>query len=110
MASKNVLKMSMLAALVAATITLVLPAAGSADALVDNHAPCSVSGVGSGNVYEGSGTAVVTASGLFVLTCHATLASGTPVDRATMSTVGNCEIIETPAGHASSHCGPFSIV
>jgi hypothetical protein len=93
-----------LGALVAGTIALVLPVTASADALVETQVPC-VAFLAGGNVYEGSGTSVVTANGLAVLTCHLSLVSGTPVDRAARTTTaGGCDVIETPSGLAIMTC------
>ena len=102
MGRQVVVKCSMLAALVAGAVALVLPATGSADALVNNRVPCDV--FRGANVYEGSGTNVVTPAGLFILTCHTSLVSGTPVAQTTKSTVGNCEIVEMPSGQANMRC------
>ena len=97
-------KLLMLGALVAGMIALVLPARASADALVETQVPCVAFLVG-GNVYAGSGTSVVTANGLAVLTCHLSLESGTPVARATRTTTaGGCDVIETPRGLAIMTC------
>ena len=97
-------KLLLLGALVAGTIALVLPATASADALVETQVPCVAFLVG-GNVYEGSGTSVVTATGLAVLTCHLSLVSGTPVAQATRTTTaGGCDVIETPSGRANMTC------
>jgi hypothetical protein len=97
-------KLLMLGALVAGTIALVLPATASADALVETQAPCVAFLVG-GNVYAGSGTSLVTATGLAVLTCHLRLVSGTLVAEATRTTTaGGCDVIETPSGLAIMTC------
>ena len=97
-------KLLMLGALVAGTIALVLPATASADALVETQVPC-VAFLAGGNVYEGSGTSVVTATGRAVLTCHLNLVSGTPVAQATRTTTaGGCDVIETPSGLAVMTC------
>jgi hypothetical protein len=97
-------KLLMLGALVAGTIALVLPATASADALVETQVPC-VAFLAGGNVYLGSGTSVVTATGLAVLTCHLSLTSGTPVAEATRTTTaGGCDVIETPSGFAIMRC------
>jgi hypothetical protein len=99
-------KRFLVAALAAATIMLVLPAKTRADgALVFNqgHGLMCAFSVG-GNSYEGSGTEVVTPTGEFKLSCHMILVSGTPVARPTMTTVGNCELIETPGGRANASC------
>jgi len=100
-----VVKLLMLGALVAGTIMLVLPATASADALVDTQTSCFASSNGGANVYLGSGTSLITATGLAVLTCHLTLVSGTPVARATRTTTaGGCDMIETPSGNATLTC------
>ena len=94
----------MLGALVAGTIALVLPATASADALVQTQVPC-VAFLAGGNVYEGSGTSIVTPTGLAVLTCHLSLVSGTPAAQATRTTTaGGCDVIETPSGVAIMTC------
>ncbi len=94
----------MLGALVAETIALALPAPASADALVETQVPCVAFPAG-GNVYAGSGTSVVTATGRAVLTCHLSLVSGTPVAEATRTTTtGGCDVIETPSGFAVMTC------
>jgi hypothetical protein len=96
-------KLLMLGALVAGTIAMV-PATASADALVETQVPC-VAFLAGGNVYEGSGTSVVTATGLAVLTCHLSLVSGTSVAHATRTTTaGGCDVIETPNGLAIMTC------
>jgi hypothetical protein len=92
----------MLAALIGATIMLVLPAMASADARVSTEVPC-VSYVG-GNFYSGSGTNVITDTGDVVLTCHLTLVSGTAVSEPTTTTSGNCATLELPSGHAQLNC------
>ena len=97
-------KLLMLGALVAGMIALVLPARASADALVETQVPC-VAFLAGGNVYVGSGTSVVTAHGLAVLTCHLGLESGTPVAQATRTTTaGGCDVVETPSGFAILTC------
>jgi hypothetical protein len=94
-----------LGVLVAATIMLMLPTTASADALVDTQVPCFASSDGGANIYLGSGTSVVTPTGLAVLTCHLTLASGTPVAQATRTTTaGGCDLIEVPSGNATLTC------
>jgi Na+-translocating ferredoxin:NAD+ oxidoreductase RnfD subunit len=102
MRNRAMVKLATFAALVAAAITLALPATASAEALVFTQAPCAF--FFGGKAYAGSGTNVVTPAGLFVLTCHMSLVSGTPVDRATTTTVGNCEVVETPSGRANASC------
>jgi hypothetical protein len=92
----------LLAALIAGTMMLVLPATAGADARVSTEVPC-VSYVG-GNVYSGSGTSVVTDTGDVVLTCHLTLESGTPVSEPTRTTYGNCETLQLPSGRAQLNC------
>lgn len=97
-------KLLILGALVAGTIALVLPATASADALVQTRVPC-VAFLASGNLYVGSGTSLVTANGLAVLTCHLSLESGTPVAEVTRTTTaGGCDVIETPSGLAIMTC------
>jgi hypothetical protein len=104
MSRQAVVKLLMLGALVAGTITLVLPATASAGALVQTQVPC-VAFLFGGNVYEGSGTSVVTETGLAVLTCHLSLVSGTPVAEATRTTTaGGCDVIEMPSGRANMTC------
>jgi len=105
MRKQAVVKLLMLGALVAGTIMLVLPATARADALVDAQTSCFASSGGGANVYLGSGTSVITDTGLAVLTCHLTLVSGTPVAEATRTTTaGGCALIETPSGHAILTC------
>jgi len=104
MRTQAAVKHLMLGALVAGTIALVLPATASADALVETQVPC-VAFLAGGNVYAGSGTSVVTANGLAVLTCHLSLESGTPVARATRTTTaGGWDVIETSSGFAVMTC------
>ena len=104
MRTQTAVKLLMLGALVAGTIALVLPATASADALVETQVPC-VAFLAGGNVYEGFGTSLVTATGRTVLTCHLSLVSGTPVAEATRSTTaGGCDVIETPSGLAIMTC------
>lgn len=102
MRNRAVAKFVMLAILVAGTIMLVLPATASADALVSTQVPCAFF-VG-GNSYGGSGTNVITSNGDVVLSCHLSLVSGTPVARPVRTTVGNCEVLETPSGKAEASC------
>jgi hypothetical protein len=108
MGKRTVVELSVRAALVAAAAMLLLPATASADgALVFNQGhglECQFS-VG-GNTYRGSGTQVVNPSGNVKLSCHLSLVSGTPVAHATKTTVGLCEVIETPSGQANASCPP----
>jgi hypothetical protein len=105
MRRQAVVKLVMLAVLVTVMMTLVLPATASADALVDTQTSCFASSGGGANIYLGSGTSVITATGLAVLTCHLTLVSGTPVAQATRTTTaGGCDLIETPSGNATLTC------
>jgi hypothetical protein len=99
---KNLSRLLVLAALVTATIMIVLPAAASADSRVSTQVPCA-SYVG-GNAYSGSGTSVITDDGNVILTCHLTLVSGTAVSEATRTTYGNCETLELPSGRAEMSC------
>ena len=100
-----VVNLSMFRALVGGAMMFVLPATASAQALVFNqgHGLMCAFFLG-GNSYEGSGTEVVTPTGDFKLSCHLSLVSGTPVAQTTRSTVGDCELIETPSGRAIASC------
>jgi hypothetical protein len=105
MGKQVVVKLLMLTALVGATIMLVLPATAGAQALVFNQGHglmCAFSL--HGNTYEGSGAEVTIPNGDSRLSCHLSLVAGTPVAQTTMSTVGLCEIIETPSGVAIARC------
>jgi hypothetical protein len=96
--------LTVVAALVGAA-TLVLPATASAEAWVSNPGNGQDCGAWlAGKVYSGTGTDVVTPKGRVSLTCHLTLVSGTAVDRPTTTTMGNCELLETPTGEARLSC------
>jgi len=104
MRRQSAIKLLILGVLVAGTIALVLPATASADARVEPQVPC-VAFLAGGNAYAGSGTSLVTPTGLAVLTCHLSLVSGTPVAVATRTTTaGGCDVIETPSGLAIMTC------
>lgn len=90
------------AALVTAAIVLVVPATASADALVWHTQDCAFSVAG--NEYTGSGIELITANGQGMLQCHLSLVSGSPVDRPTTTTIGNCELREVPGGEAHASC------
>jgi hypothetical protein len=90
----------MLAALIAGTVMLVLPAAASADARVATQVPCVAYANAGANFYSGSGTEVITDTGDVVLTCHLTLVSGTPVSAPTTTAYGNGELLQLPSGQA----------
>jgi hypothetical protein len=99
------IKLLTLAALVAVAFAVVLPGTASAEALVFNPGQgqqCAFAF--DGRAYLGSGTAVVTPSGWFILSCEMTLVAGTPVAGTTTTTVGLCEIVETPTGRAHANC------
>jgi hypothetical protein len=105
MRRQAVVKLSMVGVLVAGTTMLVLPTTTSADALVDPQTSCFASSGGGANSYVGSGTSVISPTGLAVLTCHLTLVSGTPVAHVTRTTTaGGCDLIELPSGNATMTC------
>jgi len=106
MRSRALVKLLTLAALVAGAIMLALPAAASADALVQTQVSCVAFANGGANKYEGFGTNVITATGAVVLTCHLTLVSGAPVEQPTWTTQtgGNCELLQLPDGRAQLNC------
>ena len=104
MRSRALVKLLTLAALVAGAIMLALPAAASADALVQTQVSCVAFANGGANKYEGFGTNVITATGAVVLTCHLTLVFGTPVAEPTSTTYGNCELLQLPSGRAQLSC------
>lgn len=105
MGSRARIKLLTLAAFVAAALAVVLPGTASAGALVFNPGQGEQCGFAfDGRVYRGAGTAVVTPSGRFILSCEMTLIAGTPVAETTTTTVGLCEIVETPTGRAHANC------
>jgi hypothetical protein len=103
--SRAAIKLLTLAALAVGTIALVLPATASAEALVFNQGQGLTCGFAfGGRAYLGSGASVVTPAGQFILSCHMSLVAGTPVTETTTTTVGLCEIVETPTGEAHASC------
>jgi hypothetical protein len=84
----------MLAALIAGTVMLALPATASADSRVSTQVPCVAYANGGANFYSGSGTEVITNNGDVVLTCHLTLVYGTPVSEPTTTTYGNGKLLQ----------------
>jgi hypothetical protein len=95
----------MLAAVIAGTVMLVLPATASADARVITQTSCVAYANGGANFYSGSGTQVITDTGDVVTTCHLTLVYGTPVSEPTKTNpYGPCELLQLPSGQAELNC------
>jgi hypothetical protein len=101
---RQFLKPLLIAALVAATAVLVVPAMARADARVSTNVPCVAYANGGATFYSGSGTEVVTNGGDVRTSCHLTLVSGTPVAQPTRTTYGNCELLQVPSGRAELSC------
>lgn len=94
-----------LAAAIAGTVMLLLPATASADARVTTQVSCVAYANGGANFYSGSGTQVVTDTGAVELTCHLKLVYGTPVSEPTRTNpYGPCEILQLPSGQATVNC------
>jgi hypothetical protein len=95
----------MLAAVIAGTVMLVLPATASADARVITQTSCVAYANAGANFYSGSGTQVITDTGDVVTTCHLTLVYGTPVSEPTQTNpYGPCELLQLPSGQAELNC------
>jgi hypothetical protein len=92
------------AAVVGAT-ALALPMAAGAEAWVSNPGAGQDCGAWiAGKVYLGEGTRVITPNGHVNLSCHLTLVYGAPVAEPTTTTIGNCELLETPSSQGRLSC------